>query len=170
MKLLKEIQRIQDLAWDGDLAEAINEADRLIDLYPKDDRCWSLRSFLNARRRSIKDSLEDAKMALKCNPKEPSHILAICRLRLRLEDYEGCNEHGKVALSKESPYVKLTGTNKEEVVFYTARALYGLNRFHEAVAYLQLIEDPGFEVLNVGDVLMTKKGLMRACKAEIKSQ
>jgi tetratricopeptide (TPR) repeat protein len=170
LSLENELKRVRDLVWEGEIDLALKDADRLILEYPQDDRCWGLRSFIYAKLNNVEASLIDNKMAAKCNPANRRHFVGVCVLQLRLRDYSGCLEYSNAGLSSSNPEngTRALDPDSEDLIFLGARALYGLNKFDEAIERLQLIEDPDYEYLNLGDRLMTKKGLKRACTIAIR--
>ena len=168
LTLDNELKRVRDLVWEGETDLALKDADRLILEYPQDDRCWDLRSFVFAKLNNVEASLLDNQMAAKVNPANRHHFVGICVLQLRLKDYTGCLESSKAGLSSSEPNARAIDTDGEDLLFLGARALYELSRFDEAIERLQMIEDPDYEYLNVGDKLMTKKGLKKACTTAIR--
>ena len=142
--------------------EALSNTEALIALEARNGRWWQLKSLILGGSGDSRGSLAAAKAAVDCEPTNGGFYVGVCKRCAEIKDFEACLAYSDLGWDtvRSTPYFEI-------VAFYGARALYELGRPEMAVERLRWVL-PGFAFGKSGDPLMTRAGLLRACKARPK--
>ena len=161
------IYKIEDLEEAGKLNDALELANKLVADNPTDPRSWKTRSEIYASYRNITAALEDAIQAAHCAPEEISLYYRICQFLLASGDYQGCLDYADTGLRARNGDWRTRNMYQEELTFIGARALYELGQHQLALDRLAVFAlDREFG--RHGNVLMSVRGLTKACKAAMR--
>lgn len=86
MTLEDHLHAIEELSQKGETQRALEEADEIVRGWPRDYRCWHLRSDLLAAKRKYNDAIQDLDRAIELNGSEPVLLFDRGRYRLMQRD------------------------------------------------------------------------------------
>ncbi len=168
-KTRDEYEVLRDLRIVGKCEEAL----RYFDEHIRDDagnpEWWKASAWTLEQRGNLHDALAARKERIRLLPNESANYLETCRLLFRLEEYQECLAYCDKGIAAVDRSAKVVIDFSEILEFYAARALYCLGRYEDAIERLKVLE-PGFYFGRNPEPLMTRSGLIKACKAAIKSE
>jgi hypothetical protein len=116
----------------------------------------------------LKETLPEAIKTVESDPSDLSLHLRVCQMQFQLGDYEECLRYSDSGLAAVGGYKGTRDMNRDDLTFFGARALFELARHQEALDHVKELW-PSYSFGPATD-LLTKKGLMKACKAALRLQ
>ncbi len=160
------LEEIAASAREGRFDEALIRAEKVISDHPRDSRCWEARSVIHAMRKDTEAALKDAIQAVECGPSDRDLYPGVCRFQLKVGDFESCLRYSDAGLAARYGSWNARAMYESELTFLGARSLFELGRYQVALDRLSPLA-PLFGMGKIGDRLMTKMELMKACEAAL---
>jgi hypothetical protein len=107
---------------------------------------------------------------VECDPSDPGLYVNVCGAMITLENYEGAIAYSDAGMAAEGGFKGSRGYEQDYLTYLASRSLFELGRYQEA---LDRIEPLLSVWASVGwsrskNPLLSKRGLVKACKAALK--
>jgi len=154
---------IIELAGKGHWEAALELAGSLIADNPRDPETWRIRATVYRMQNNLACAVEDAVKGMECQPDRRDLYPWICLLQLQAQCFEDCLKYCEAGLAATGGEPRTAHMDQEHLLFLGAYALYELGLFQEAITRLESVA-PQFGLGRRGEVLMTQRGLLKACR------
>jgi hypothetical protein len=148
----------------GKCDEALPSANHLTAEPPPVDRSPTSRYAVYLR-----TTLTETIRRVECDPSNRRLYLDSCFMQFQLQHYKECLAYSDAGLAAVGGSWATTEMESDDLTFLGARALFELARYQEALDRLMPLW-PGHATIWGDATLMTKKALVKACKAALSLQ